>query len=679
MAATPEGTPAAYTASIGAVLSAYNQLLKMRNPFEVYTSLQKEKGSKPLDFEESALDGYKKVEEGFFDEERTTPSLSWMWIMVLVAFAFLGIRLFHLQIIQGASFRALSEDNRIRSQTILAPRGSIKDRNGNQVVQNIASFNLVAIPFDLPKQELPREITALAQTFNIPEQDIQAKLKSIDRQSFEPILIAQNITQEQSILFQTKATDFFGFQVQQIPIRKYLDPIEFSNLLGYAGLVSAADFSKIDKEEYAINDFIGKTGIEQQYEKYLHGINGQNLVEVDATGKVLDVLGENSPHPGDTLILNIDKDLQNFLYHKLADTDANRKAAAVAIDPRNGEVLALVSVPGYDNNMFAQGIKSDEYASLLSDSRLPLFDRPVAGVYPPGSTVKPMVATAALQEGVITEHTVINDNGNLVIPNQYNSSQVYNFRGWKPGGLGPLNVRGAIAMSSDIFFYITAGGYPNSQVKDGLGAQRLADWYRKFNLGNKTGIDISGEASGTVPDPDWKAQYFKNNPIMSKWYLGDTYHLGIGQGDLLVTPLQVAEWTAAIANNGTAYVPHIAQRVVDGKGNTILENKPKVLVSNIASQENLKIVQEGMRQTVLAGTAKPLQSLPITSAGKTGTSQFDGSDPNRTHAWFTSFAPYENPQIVITVLVEAGGEGNAVSEPVVKDALQWWAENRYGK
>jgi penicillin-binding protein 2 len=212
-----------------------------------------------------------------------------------------------------------------------------------------------------------------------------------------------------------------------------------------------------------------------------------------------------------------------------------------------------------------------------------------------------------------------------------------------------------------------------------LGAQALADWYRKFNLGKPTGIDLPGEASGLVPDPAWKAQYYKDDAILSKWYLGDTYHIGIGQGDLLVTPLQMAEWISTIANNGTSYVPQVVNRAVDSNGNVVMQNKPKVLISNIASQQTLKIVQQGMRDTVLSGTAKPLQKLPISSAGKTGTSQFDGSDPNKTHAWFVAYAPFEDPQIVIDVLVEAGGEGNAVSEPIVQDALQWWATNRYNK
>lgn len=651
----------------------------MRNPFEVYTSLHKNKNKRQLDWEESALDNHRQVEEGLFDEERSTPSLYWVWTLLIVTFVLLSFRLFRLQIIQGAGFRTLSESNRIRTQTVLAPRGLLKDRNGMTLAQNTASFNLVGIPFDIPKQGLEEELTNLAQIFNLNKQDLEAKLKAADPTSSQPVILAQDLTQDQSILFKTKADQFYGFAVQQIPIRQYLEPEIFSHVLGYTGLISQTELAQVNKDDYDVNDFIGKSGVEQSYEKYIHGINGENLVEVDATGKVLNLLGQSSPVPGDTVTLNIDQGLQDLLYHQLADNNPNRKAAAVAINPRNGQVLALVSVPGFDSNLFAAGITQQQYQTLLNDPRLPLFDRAIAGTYPPGSTVKPMVATAALETGVITENTVIDDRGVLVIPNQYDPSLSYSFHGWKPGGLGALNVRSAIAMSSDIFFYVTAGGYPGTQVPNGLGATLLAQWYKKFNLNNLWGIDIPGEKSGTVPDPAWKAQYYKNDPILSKWYLGDTYHIGIGQGDLLVTPLQVAEWTATIADNGTGYKPQVVQRIVDANGQVVLQNKPQVVVSNIASPETLKIVQEGMRQTVLAGTARPLQSLPISSAGKTGTSQFDGADPNRTHAWFTAYAPFEDPQIVITVLVEAGGEGNAVSEPVVKNALQWWAENRYNR
>ena len=650
----------------------------MRDPFEIYTSLRKKGKNTELDWEESALDKQTGV-EGFFDEQRDTPNLWWLKVSLLVIFAGLCFRLGHLQIIQGSNFRQLSDNNRIREQTLLAPRGLIKDRNGQTIAQNTASFNLVAIPFDLPKDTLGDEVHNLAQDFSLSEQDLTDKLKNVDRQSFEPVVLAQNLTQDQSILFATKSGDFYGFQIQQVPIRQYPDALAFAHVLGYTGLVSQSDLQHLDKSKYDANDFTGKLGVEASYENYLHGTNGQNLVEVDSSGGILDVLGTSDPVPGDVLVLNIDAGLQKELYHALTDNYPARKAAAVALDPRNGQVLALVSVPGFDNNQFAQGISQAQYQALLNDKSLPLFDRAIAGTYPPGSTVKPMVATAALQTGVINEHTVVNDNGVLYIPNQFDPSVKYAFRGWKPGGLGAMNVRSAIALSSDIFFYTVAGGYPGSQVPQGLGAQALADFYRKFNLGNLTGIDLGGEKPGLVPDPEWKANFYKGNAILSQWYLGDTYHLGIGQGDLLVTPLQDAEWTAIIANNGVGYKPQIAQKVLDNNGKVVWQSKPEVLVSNIASPENFKIVQEGMRQTVLTGTAKPLNTLPITSAGKTGTSQFDGSDPTRTHAWFTAYAPYENPQIVITVLVEAGGEGNEAAEPVVKTALQWWAENRYQK
>ncbi len=651
----------------------------MRNPFEVYTSLHKEKSGRSLDWEESALDSQKKVEEGLFDESRQVPKLHWLLLLLIASFFILAFRLVDLQIIRGASFRTLSEDNRIRSKTVLAPRGLIKDRNGKVLAQNTASFDIVAVPFDLPKTNLDSELAELSRSFELDLEEVKKKVSSMNPRSLEPVIIAQGISQEQSILFQTRAEDFYGFVVQQIPIRQYPDPEIFSHILGYTGLISPEQATKVDKDIYDTNDFIGKLGIESGYEKFLHGTNGQNLVEVDATGKVQNVLGQSSPLPGNTLMLNIDQELQQKLYHELSDKNPGRKAAAIALDPRNGQVLALVSVPGFNNNLFARGISHKEYQELLSDKTLPLFNRAISGTYPPGSTVKPMVAIAGLESGIINENTVVNDRGVLVIPNQYDPSVSYDFRGWKPGGLGPVNVRSAIALSSDIFFYEVAGGYPHSTIPGGLGAESLASWYRKFHLGQQMGVDIQGEASGSVPDPDWKAKYYKDNAILSKWYLGDTYHVGIGQGDLLVTPLQVALWTATIANNGTAYKPQIASRVIDDHGKIIYESKPEVLVSGVASAKNLKIVQEGMRQTVLAGTAKPLQSLPITSAGKTGTSQFDGADPSRTHAWFTAYAPYEEPQIVITVLVEAGGEGNAIAEPVVKDALQWWAENRYNR
>lgn len=651
----------------------------MKDPFEIQTNFSKPGGMKPLDWEESAADLSSSVED-LYDPERKTPRLYWLKVFVIVIFGVFAYRIFDLQIIRGGVFRELSENNRIRSQSLLAPRGMIFDSQGKVLAQNTASFSLVAVPFDLPKNtgEMEAVLKKAAEVFGFNPDETISKIKASGLNQIQPVLIQQDISPEKAILFKTRASEFLGLSVRQIPVRDYLNAPAFSHLLGYTGLVNETEMKTLDKDVYDAVDYIGKSGIEYTYEKYLHGDNGKDLVEVDAAGKMLSVLGQNSPIPGSTLKLNIDKELQEKLYDDLKK-GLNSKAAAVAINPKTGAVLALVSLPGFDNNLFARSISKENYNQLINNKNLPLFNRAIAGTYPPGSTVKPMVGLAALQEGIITQSTVINDRGVLVIPNQYDPTINYNFYGWQRSGLGPMDIYSAIAESSDIYFYTVAGGYPRSQVTDGLGAEKLADYYRKFNLGKITGIDMPGEKTGVVPDPEWKAKYFKDDPILSKWYLGDTYHVGIGQGDLLVTPLQVAEWTATIANNGVGYKPQVVDKIIDASGKTVFENKPEVLVQKFVDEANLKIVQKGMRQTILAGSGSQLANLPISSAGKTGTSQFDGSDPKRTHAWFTAYAPFEDPQIVVTVLVEAGGEGHVAAVPVVKDALLWWANNRYKK
>ena len=651
----------------------------MKNPFEIYTSVTAGNKKKPLDWEESAVDAQSPV-DAIYDAERLAPNISLLWVLLSAVFILLSGRIFFLQIIRGADFRALSDSNRVRSQTILAPRGLILDRTNQTLAQNTASFNLVAVPFDLPKNQsdLETEIAKAATTFSFDGSSLLAQLKAVNSNSLLPIAVKQNISHDQAILFETRANEFLGLSVQQIPIRQYINAPEFSHVLGYAGLVSQEDLTHLDAQKYDTVDYTGKTGIEAGYENFLHGINGQNLVEVDATGKLLDILGENSPTPGNSLQLNIDKGLQEEIYKELSG-GKNPKAAAVAVNPKTGQILALVSLPGFDNNLFAAGISQKDYSALLSDKNLPLFNRAIAGTYPPGSTVKPMVGLAGLQEKIITPATVINDRGSLVIPNQFDPSIKYTFYGWTHTGLGLVNIYEAIAQSDDIYFYTVAGGYPNSPVPAGLGAEKLAAYYKKFNLGSLSGIDIPGEKPGLVPTPEWKAEYYKSDPILSKWYLGDTYHIGIGQGDLLVTPLQVAEWTAIIANSGIGMQPQILNKVTNQNGGTVYQSQPKILVNKFLDDANLKVIQNAMRDTVTVGSGRGLANLPVEAAGKSGTSQFDGSDPSRTHAWFTAYAPFGDPQIVVTVLVEAGGEGHATAEPVVRDAILYWAKNIYKK
>lgn len=650
-----------------------------RNPFDIGAS-EAGKSTKPgLDWEESAIDSQTEV-EGFASEERTQISTRWLQIVIILACGGLLFQLFNLQIMQGSNLKALAEGNRLRIQTIIAPRGYIVDRNGEQLARNTASFSLIVTPPDVPKDNLNDIEDRISQLFDIPKDELADKLKDLNRNSPQQIIIKRGLTQQESILFETSSAEFPGFSVKSIPIREYINPEMFSHVLGYTGVISESELADKQAEQYDINDFIGKSGIELSYEKYLRGTNGNTQVEVDATGRPMKVLGNVDPQPGDIVKLSIDAGLQENLYKGFADIGPNVKGAAVAMNPKTGEILALVSVPGFNNNLFAPGISQPDYQNLTQNKNLPLFNRAISGTYPPGSTIKLVGAAAALQEKVVTENTVINDNGLLVIPNQYNPSISYNFYGWKHSGLGPMTVKSAIAESSDIYFYTTAGG--NAATKFvGLGVNKLTQYYREFGMGKVTGIDIQGEKPGNVADPAWKEKYFQDDPISSKWYLGDTYHIAIGQGDMLTTPLQVAVWTAAIANNGVLNKPHILKEVLTQDGKKVYEPKLEQLIKPSVSLDNIRIVQEGMREDVAGahGTGKILNTLPITSAGKTGTSQFDGSDLTRTHAWFTSYAPYENPEIVITVLVEAGGEGHAAAAPIVKNALQWWADNRHGK
>ena len=536
-----------------------------KNPFDIETSdAVRDSDKHTLDWEESALDTQSDV-EGFADETRTQFSSRWLYALVLVVCGVLLVQMFNLQIIQGDHLKVLAEGNRLRIQTILAPRGYIIDRNGQQLARNTASFSLVVTPVDMPKDGLDGIIAQISQMFSLPAEEITNKLKDLNHNSLQQIVIKRGISQQESILFETKADQFPGFSIKSIPIREYINPQAFSHVLGYTGIISDTELTDHVSDDYDLNDFIGKSGIELSYEKYLRGVNGNTQVEVDASGRPIKVLGNVEPQPGNIVELSIDAGLQEELYKSFP---AGSKGAAVAMNPKTGEILALVSAPGFDNNLFAPGISQKDYQDLMQNKNLPLFNRAISGTYPPGSTIKLITAAAALQENVVTKDTIINDRGVLVINNQFNPSIKYNFVGWKRDGLGPMNVKDAIAESSDIYFYTVAGGHPSSKIH-GLGADKLAEYYRKFGMGALTGIDIQGEKPGTVADPAWKANYFKGDAITSKWYLGDTYHISIGQGDMLATPLQVATWTAAIANGGTLNKPHLLKRVLSQSGDTL--------------------------------------------------------------------------------------------------------------
>jgi penicillin-binding protein 2 len=581
-------------------------------------------------------------------------------VIVFVFFALLVARVFYLQIARGEYYSELSRENRVRAIVIKAPRGIIYDRNGQKLVKNVPSFDLIAIPADIPKdqQEKKKDIEAIADIFGMNTQNVEVIIGSQNEASMNPILIKENVSQDEALIFAEKHSLFRGFGLDQTAVRQYEDGSYFSSFIGYSGKISKDDLAA--HPEYLMTDYIGKTGVEYSYEKNLRGINGKQEVEVDSAGNIQKDFGITEPVPGSDLILGIDADLQKKLQDSLQaklDETGTKMAAAVAIDPRNGEVLAMVNLPSYDNNLFSKGISTDDYQKLMSDPEKPMFNRSISGEYPPGSTFKPLVAAAALQEGIV------NSGKTLDCPSAINIGS-YRFPDWKTHGL--TDIRKAIAESVDIFFYAIGGGWGDISA---LGIDKIHEYANKFGLGRKLGIDIPGEASGLVPTQQWK-----QDKIGERWYLGDDYHCAIGQGFVTATPLQLANMTAAIANGGTVFQPHFVDSVKKVNGDVEKIN-PVVLNKNFISQSNLQIVREGMRQTITSGTAQPLKDLPIEVAGKTGTAQF-GSGNEREHGWFVSFAPYNNPTIAMAVLVEGGGEGFSTAEPVTKDVYQWYFDER---
>ncbi len=586
-------------------------------------------------------------------------------------FGLIGILLmqtFKLQVVDRQKFAALAENNRIKEITKVADRGVIYDRSGNVLAKNNAIFDLVAIPQEMPKDEnqlnmLAHEIAIIAGK---NESEIFSSLLKVNLSTFHSELILENINISQAIDFEMKKEKLQGVEVRNNAARSYSDAEYFSELIGYTGRVSPNDLKS--DEQYEPTDFIGKTGLEYFYEKEMRGEKGIEKAEVDARGKIISTIDKKNTQAGNNLILSVDGALQKKLQDALTGEmgklyGAQYKgegAAAVALDPRNGNILAMVSLPSYDNNIFVNPGFSKERFQIINDPSFPMINRAVSGRYAPGSTIKPVMGIAALSEGVVNENTIINDGGVIDI---FYRGLVTHFYGWDHAGLGPMNIISAIAKSSDIYFYTVGGGFGDFT---GLGADRIGEYFKKFNLGKKLGVDLPGEVDGFVPTKEWKME--KEG---SPWTIGNTYHLSIGQGYLLVTPLQVASWTSVFANGGTLYKPKIVGKITDGDTNDIVQEiKPEAIRDNFLNKKYVEIIRRGMRETVLAGSGAQLRSLGVTSAGKTGTAQF-GSE-GKTHSWFTVFAPYENPEIVLTILIEGGGEGHSTAVPIANSVLEWY-------
>lgn len=606
-----------------------------------------------------------------------------IWRFVILGFLFFLIALFllgktfDLQVIQGKEKLFLSEANRILIERKLPERGLIYDRNGVTLAKNIPGFRVTLNYAQIPKDKRTEIIERLATTLGMPKEGIEQKFGEASISPYTFITLKSDISHEQQLAMHALQDELPGVGVAQDVLRSYSKGQEFAHVLGYLGAISKEELKDTNFTDYLSGDFLGREGLEKIYEVDLRGNAGRRLIEVDAMGKLNSVIAEEETSPGNNLYLSLDAAFQEKAAELLAAGMEKYAATAgvfIAEEVESGQVLSFVVSPSFDNNLFSGGIANNSLDNLLSDPQKPLFNRAIAGTYPPGSTVKPFVAAAALQEKVITPFTQIDDY-----------PQVIKIGGWEfpdwtvswgRAAHGIMVVREAIAESCDIFFYKIGGGYngeckvQNSKCKvEGLGIEKIKTYFNLFGLGQKTGIDLPGEVRGLVPDPIWKKEVKGED-----WFLGNTYHISIGQGEMLATPIQILQGINAIANGGKLLKPRLIERIETADGKLVSKFEPEVIREDFINKDYINVTAEGMRVTVSEGIVYPLRGAKVPVAAKTGTAEFGTKNTKgefQTHAWVTGFAPYEDPKISFVLLLESGGASSNAAE-VAREILDWY-------
>jgi penicillin-binding protein 2 len=584
----------------------------------------------------------------------------------ILVIALLAVQCYKLQVSNAASYVAQAAKNTVRQVNLAPDRGLIVDDKGAVLAQNSQTLALAINPLTLPAKKTDRQsvYAMLKSKAGLSDDDIKM-IEDKRTKTSEIFPVKTDFSKEQGLLYTEWFAETPGVVMQESPARLYASVPSLGQLLGYTGTATQADISA----GKGGNEQVGKSGLEAFYDTALAGKAGTQQAEVNAQGQIVRRIvgnGDQAPVTGSTLKLSLDTNLQNIVATALKNEIARRTAkfgaspnlgaSAVVLNPSNGEVLAMVSLPDYDANAFSGGISATEYKTLLSDPGNPLLNRTIQGQYPPGSTVKPFVGAAGLQNGNISANT------SWTTPCAFQVSGS-NFPDWTcHHSTYASNVGQAIADSNDVFFYALAGGYSGAPFT-GLGIETMNAYLSKFGLGSKTGIDLPSEAGGLLASNTWKLQNHGE-----KWFIGDTYHSGIGQGYTLTTPLQMAVGTAAIANGGTTYSPHLADSYIAADGSST-KLPVQILNQGFLSASTIKTIQDGMRQTVVSGSGRPLSTLSVTSAGKTGTAQF-GPNNSQTHAWYTGYAPAENPQIAYAIMIEGGGESFYSSVPVAEEILR---------
>ncbi|MFA5722234.1 MAG: penicillin-binding protein 2 [Candidatus Paceibacterota bacterium] len=581
-------------------------------------------------------------------------------------FLFLVIfsRVFYLQAIEGEYYQQRAEKNSTYHYIVNAPRGIIYDRFLEPLVFNSPSFSLVMIPSEMPQKDEERKelIDKVASVLKLDKEEIETLFQSRKyHYSLEPILIKSNLEVDEVRLFETVSQGNSGFNIISDYSRYYPFKDAFAHVLGYIGKISSQDIEKY--KDYPLTSMVGKDGLEAYYENVLQGRPGQKIIEVDAVFNIQKSLGSIEPEKGKDIITTLDKDLQLVFYNSLRERIeeiGSTGGAGIALNPKTGEILSLISVPSFDPDLFTKGSPTELIDEYLQSPFLPLFNRAISGLYPPGSLIKLLMAVAALEENIIDPEQELFTEGKIVITSPYDPQEQWVFRDWDDHGW--VNMKKAIAVSCNVYFWAVGGGWEDVV---GLGLSKIKKYWLAFGLNEKIGIDLFGEADSVLPDTEWMK---KNRPLDPTWKLGDTYSVSIGEGGFALTPLQMAAYIATIANDGVLMQPHLSK-----------EESPEEKLRINVSSENLNIVQEGMKEVILSGTATYLNSLPFEMAGKSGSPKTYINGKEGYHTIFGAYAPYEDPQIVILVFIEAPPQNVVATLPVVKDVLGWYWENRINK
>lgn len=567
-----------------------------------------------------------------------------MIISVLVIAVLIG-RAAYLQIYQGEYYAGLADGNRIRIVPSMAPRGTFYDRNGELLVTNRPGFSVSLLPLTAPISD--DVIARLSNLLKVPTDEIKTKIAG--HSGFNPIRIKTDVTPDIVSIIEEQKSQYPGVVIEVTPIRDYILKQEGAHTFGYVSEINDTELEKMKDEGYKSGDIIGKFGIEKIYDKELRGENGGQQVEVDVSGKPVQILGRKEPVPGDDLELTIDIKLQQAA-EKAVDEQLTQigahAAAAVVMNPQTGEILAMVSRPAFDPNLFAHGISSKDWNQLNNNPYHPMDNKTITGEYPPGSTFKIVTGTAALTEGVVTPDEQIFDSGHhWIIPKGNADGEA----------LGWLNFRSALAHSDNVYFY---------EMGNRLGIDRLEKYARMFGLGAKTGIDLPYEASGLVANRRYKEKNFDDG----EWYLSETFDAAIGQGFNLVTPLQAAMVMGEIAADGKRYKPHVVNRIIAPDGSVVKDFQPELLSQLDVPEEDIKLVQDGLHDVTKYGTAaSSFRGFTVDIAGKTGTAE---NSQGRDHGWFVAYGPFDNPNVVVAVIVENGGYGSQSAVPIGRKILE---------